>query len=77
MTPDIVGVGGAFSAAFGFVSRLQLKITQLLGVQRRPAPRIAFVFAEQMPDDHRELAGCPDGGDMLTAAGANPKEKRA
>jgi len=30
-----------------------------------------------MPDDHRELPGCRDGGDMLTAAGANPKEEGA
>ena len=74
---DIVGVGGVFLAALGLVSRLQLQIAQLLGVQRRSGPRIAFAFAQQMPDDHRELPGCRDGGDMLTAAGANPKEEGA
>ena len=30
-----------------------------------------------MPDDHCELAGSRDGGDMLTAAGTDPKEKSA
>ena len=71
MALDIVGVGGAPLAAFRFVFRLQLQIAQLLRVQRRPSPRIAFAFAQQMPDDHGELAGGCDCGDMLTAAGSH------
>ena len=30
---------------------------------------VAFAFAQQMPDEHRELTGSRDSGDMLTAAG--------
>jgi hypothetical protein len=35
MALDVVGASGAPLAAFGFVSRLQLQIAQLLCVQRR------------------------------------------
>src|ERR1700722_4787423 len=73
---DIVGVGGAFLAALGLVSRLQLQIAQLPGVQRRSGPHVAFTFAQQMPDEHRELAGRRDSGDMLTGAGADSQEER-
>ena len=55
--------------------RLQLQITQLLGVQRGPGPHVTFVFAQQMPDEHRELTGSRDSGDMLTAAGADSQEE--
>ena len=47
MALDIVGIGRAPLAAFRFVSRLQLQIAQLLSVQSRPGPRIAFAFAQQ------------------------------
>src|ERR1700720_4825537 len=69
MALDIVSVSCASLAAFGFISRLQLQIAQLPGVQRRPGPHVAFTFAQQMPDEHRELTGGRDSGDMLTAAG--------
>jgi hypothetical protein len=77
MTLNIVGLGGALLPALGFVSRLQLQIAQLLGVQRGPGPRIAFVFAQQMPDDHRELPGGRDSGDMLAAPGSHAQEEGA
>ena len=77
MALDIVGMGRAFLATLGLVPRFQFQIAQLPRVQRRPGPRIAFAFAQQMPDDHRELAGGRDGGDMLTAAGAYSQEERA
>src|ERR1700722_14021790 len=76
MALDIVSVSRASLAAFGFISRLQLQIAQLPGVQRRPGPHVAFTFAQQMPDEHRELAGRRDSGDMLTAAGADSQEER-
>jgi hypothetical protein len=56
------------------VTRLQLEIAQLSGVECRWSPRIAFAFAQQMPDDDRELPGRGDGGDMLTAAGADSQK---
>jgi hypothetical protein len=40
------------------------------------APHVAFAFAQQMPDEHRELTGGRDSGDMLTAAGADSQEER-
>src|SRR5690242_19358337 len=49
---------------------------ELPRVQRWPGPHVAFAFAQQMPDEHRELAGGRDSGDMLTAAGADPQEER-
>ena len=76
MALDIVSVGRASLAAFGFISRLQLQIAQLPGVQRRSGPHVAFAFAQQMPDEHRELTGGRDSGDMLTAAGAGSQEER-
>ena len=76
MALDIVSVSRASLAAFGFISRLQLQIAQLPGVQRRSGPHVAFTFAEQMPDEHRELMGRCDSGDMLTAAGADSQEER-
>jgi hypothetical protein len=76
MALDIVGVSRASLPALGPVTRLQLEIAQLSRVQRRLGPRIAFALAQQMPDDHRELAGGRDSGDMLTAAGAYSKEER-
>src|SRR5271155_1322886 len=76
MALDIVSVSCASLAAFGFISRLQLQIAQFPGVQRRPGPHVAFAFAQQMPDEHRELTGRRDSGDMLTAAGADSQEER-
>ena len=76
MALDIVSVSCASLAAFGFITRLQLQIAQLPGVQRRPGPHVAFTFAQQMPDENRELAGRRDSGDMLTAAGADSQEER-
>src|ERR1700722_2201452 len=76
MALDIVSVSRASLAAFGFISRLQLQIAQLPGVQRRPRPHVAFTFAQQMPDEPRELTGRRDSGDMLTAAGADSQEER-
>ena len=69
MALDIVGMSRAFLATLGPVPRFQFQIAQLSRVQRRSGPRIAFAFAQQMPDDHRELAGGRDGGEMLTTAG--------
>jgi hypothetical protein len=85
MALDVLGVGGAPLAAFGFVSSLQLQIAQLSGVERRSSPRVAFAFAQQMPDDHRQLPSRGDSGDMLTSAGADsgrsgvrwPQDRRA
>jgi hypothetical protein len=71
MAFDIVGVGRASLPTFGLVSRFQLEIAQLPRVQRRPGPHVAFAFAQQMPDEHRELPGGRDSGDMLTAAGTD------
>src|ERR1700761_3145391 len=76
MALDMVSVSCASLAAFGFITRLQLQIAQLPGVQRRPGPHVAFTFAQQMPDEHRELTGRRDSGDMLTAAGADSQEER-
>src|ERR1700677_4805613 len=76
MALDIVRVGRASLAARGLVSRFQLQIAQLPRVQRRPGPHVAFAFAQQIPDEHRELTGGRDSGDMLTAAGADPQEER-
>ena len=76
MALDIVGVSRAFLATLA-LPRFQFQIAQLSRVQRRSGPRIAFAFAQQMPDDHRELAGGRDGGDMLTTAGAYSQEERA
>jgi hypothetical protein len=77
MALDIVGVSCASLAAFGFITCLQLQIAQLPGVQRRSGPHVAFTFAQQMPDEDRELTGRRDSGDMLTAAGADSQEERA
>src|SRR5271156_3511841 len=75
MALDIVPVGYASLAARGLVPRFQLQIAQLPRVQRRPGPHVAFTFAQQMPDEHRELTGRRDSGDMLTAAGADSQEE--
>jgi Integrase core domain len=75
MALDIVSVSSASLAAFGFITRLQLQIAQLPGVQRRSGPHVAFTFAQQMPDEHRELTGRRDSGDMLTATGADSQEE--
>jgi len=77
MALDIVGMSRAFLATLSPVPRFQFQIAQLSGVQRRSGPCIAFAFAQQMPDDHRELAGGRDGGDMLTTAGAYSQKERA
>ena len=76
MALDIVRVGRASLATRGPVPRFQLQIAQLPRVQRRPGPHVAFAFAQQMPDERRELTGGRDSGDMLTAAGANSQEER-
>src|ERR1700729_1983706 len=44
--------------------------------EARTAEGVAFAFAQQMPDEHRELTGGRDSGDMLTAAGADSQEER-
>jgi hypothetical protein len=76
MALDIVRVGPASLATRGLVPCFQLQIAQLPRVQRRPRPHVAFAFAQQMPDEHRELTGGRDSGDMLTAAGADSQEER-
>ena len=76
MALDIVRVGRASLTARGLVPRFQLQIAQLRRVQRQPGPHVAFAFAQQMPDEHRELTGGRDSGDMLTAAGADSQEER-
>src|SRR5580700_9366238 len=76
MALDIVRVGRASLATRGLVPRFQLQIAQLPRVQRRPGPHVAFAFAQQMPDEHRELTGGRDSSDMLTAAGADSQEER-
>jgi hypothetical protein len=76
MALDIVRVGRASFATRGLVPRFQLQIAQLPRVQRPPGPHVAFAFAQQMPDEHRELTGGRDSGDMLTAAGADSQEER-
>ena len=77
MALDIVRVGRASLATRGPIPRFQLQIAQLPRVQRRPGPHVAFAFAQQMPDEHRELTGGRDSGDMLTAAGATRRKTPA
>src|SRR3984957_19504796 len=76
MALDIVRVGRASLATRGLIiiPRFQLQIAQLPRVQRWPGPHVAFAFAQQMPDEHRELTGGSDSADMLTASGADAQE---
>jgi hypothetical protein len=51
------------------------------GAGERGAMASSMVFHSQLlsktPDDHGELTGCRDGGDMLAAPGAYAQEERA
>ena len=46
MALDVVGMSRALLAAVGLVSRFQLEVAQLLGVERRTCPDVAFALGQ-------------------------------
>lgn len=50
----------------------QFEISYLLGMEGGPHPVVILALAEQMPDDHRQLARDGNGGDVIAAPGPDP-----
>ena len=75
MALEVIGVGGPFLSAGSPVSRFELEITQLPGMQGRTRPQIALALAQQMPEQNRELARRCNRRNVLPASGADPQEE--
>ena len=53
----------------------QFQGAQLGGRERRPRPEIVLLLAPQMPDQHGQLAGRRDDGNLFPAVGPEPQEE--
>ena len=69
---EVVVVGAASLATLLWIAGAQFEIPYLLGVEGLPHPVVVLMLAEEMPDDHRQLASDGDGGDVVATLGPNP-----
>jgi len=68
---EIVGIGSSALTSLWRLSGAQFQVAELLGMQGWPYPRIVLTVPQQMPDDHSELAGDCDSGDVVPATPGN------
>jgi hypothetical protein len=57
------------------VSRPELEVAQLSGVQCRPGPGVVLPILEHVPDDDRDLPGRRNRRNVLAAACRDPQEE--
>ena len=74
---EVIRGGSAFLAPAGGHSGAELELAELLLGQRWTAERVVFALDDQMPAEHRELAGGRNDRDLHPTAGADPLIERA
>ena len=68
---DPVLVGAAPRPGLCGLTGREFEIAQFPSHEQRPSPGVVLAFREHVPDQHRELAGDRDRGDMGAAPGAH------